>query len=65
MVTHSSILAWRILWTEEPGGLQATSVRVTNAFTIPVAGPFQEDHVAKIIQYVDFSDWLLSLVIYI
>ena len=22
MVTHSSILAWRILWTEEPGGLQ-------------------------------------------
>ena len=24
MVTHSSILAWRILWTEEPGGLQST-----------------------------------------
>ena len=22
MTTHSSILAWRILWTEEPGGLQ-------------------------------------------
>ena len=22
--THSSILAWRIPWTEEPGGLQAT-----------------------------------------
>ena len=21
--THSSILAWRILWTEEPGGLQS------------------------------------------
>ena len=21
MVTHSSILAWRISWTEEPGGL--------------------------------------------
>ena len=21
MVTHSSILAWRIPWTEEPGGL--------------------------------------------
>ena len=20
--THSSILAWEILWTEEPGGLQ-------------------------------------------
>ena len=23
MVTHSSILAWRISWTEEPGGLQS------------------------------------------
>ena len=22
MATHSSILAWRILWTEELGGLQ-------------------------------------------
>ena len=22
-VTHSSILAWEILWTEEPGGLQS------------------------------------------
>ena len=24
MATHSSILAWRILRTEEPGGLQST-----------------------------------------
>ena len=24
MVTHSSILTWRIPWTEEPGGLQST-----------------------------------------
>ena len=24
MVTYSSILAWRIPWTEEPGGLQST-----------------------------------------
>ena len=23
MATHSSILAWRILWTEEPGGLKS------------------------------------------
>ena len=23
MATHSSILAWRMLWTEEPGGLQS------------------------------------------
>ena len=24
MATHSSILAWKILWTEESGGLQTT-----------------------------------------
>ena len=23
MTTHSSILAWRILWTEEPSGLES------------------------------------------
>ena len=23
VVTHSSILAWKIPWTEEPGGLQS------------------------------------------
>ena len=25
--THSSILAWRILWTEEPGGLQSMGLQ--------------------------------------
>ena len=24
MATHSNALAWRIPWTEEPGGLQST-----------------------------------------
>ena len=28
MGTHSSILAWKIPWTEEPGGLQSMSCRV-------------------------------------
>jgi len=23
MATHSSVLAWRLPWTEEPGGLQS------------------------------------------
>ena len=27
MVTHSSILAWRILWTEELGGLQSMDLK--------------------------------------
>ena len=34
MATHSSILAWRIPWTEEPGGLQSTgSQRVRESDT--------------------------------
>ena len=28
MVTHSSILAWRIPWTKEPGGLQSTGSQI-------------------------------------
>ena len=31
MATHSSILAWRIPWTEGPGGLQ--SMGVTKSWT--------------------------------
>ena len=27
MAIHSSILAWRILWTEEPGGLQSIDLQ--------------------------------------
>ena len=36
MATHSSILAWRIPWTEEPGGLQSIKsqrVDLANTFT--------------------------------
>ena len=29
MATHSSILAWRISWTEEPGGLQSVGSQKT------------------------------------
>ena len=27
LATHSSILAWRIPWTEEPGGLQSMELQ--------------------------------------
>ena len=31
MATHSSLLAWKILWTEDPGGLQSIgSQRLTH-----------------------------------
>ena len=31
MATHSSVLAWRIPWTEEPGGLQSIGLDMTEA----------------------------------
>ena len=40
IATHSSILAWRIMWTEEPGGLQSMGTQrvesdwVTNSFSL-------------------------------
>ena len=33
MATHSSIIAWKIPWTEEPGGLQSM---VTKTWTLLV-----------------------------
>ena len=33
MATHSSVLAWRIPWTEEPGRLQSTGSDTTEALS--------------------------------
>ena len=27
LATHSSVLAWKVLWTEEPGGLQSIGLQ--------------------------------------
>ena len=37
MATHSSILAWRIPWTEDPGRLQSTGL--TESDTTEGLGP--------------------------
>ena len=34
MAIHSSILAWRILWTEEPGGLQSLGLQTVGLKTL-------------------------------
>ena len=46
MATHSSILAWRIPWTKEPGGLQSTgSQRVGHDWetSLSLAFTFKEE----------------------
>ena len=38
MATHSSILAWKISWTEKPGGLQSRGRKeldMTERLTLP------------------------------
>ena len=37
MAAHSNILAWRILWTEEPGGLQSWASLVAQLVKNPPA----------------------------
>ena len=43
MATYSSILTWKIPWTEDPGGLQSTALQrfghdlVTNTFTFKMS----------------------------
>ena len=42
MATHSSILAWRILWTEEPGGLQSIELQRDMTEQLSTSAPKQE-----------------------
>ena len=61
MAPHSSVLAWRIPWTEEPGGLQSTgSHRVRHDL-----GPKQQKHkhtcVCMIPSFILYCVGILSL----
>ena len=40
MATHSSILTWRIAWTEEPGGLQSIGLQRVRHDWSDLAGTF-------------------------
>jgi len=37
MATHSSVLAWRIPWTEEPGRLQSMGSHPTERLTLSLS----------------------------
>ena len=51
MVPHSSILAWKIPWTEEPGGLQSMGLqRVRNDLATELAGT-QSTFLPKSLKY--------------
>ena len=53
MATHSSILAWEILWIEEPDGLQSTgSQRIGQDLATKQQ---KQQHVRDVIRYFSFS----------
>ena len=53
MATHSSICAWRISWTEEPGGLQSTRLnRVGHDWS-----NLAQMHTILIVNYLDLLLW--------
>ena len=39
MATHSSILAWKIPWAEEPGGLQSHGVAESQRLSLSLPPP--------------------------
>ena len=41
LATHSGILAWRIPWTEEPGGLQSTGSQELDMTLAPTPSPLK------------------------
>ena len=51
MTTHSSIFAWRIPWTEEPGGLQSVGLEESDT----------AKQLTLLLLYM-YDDWLLTKV---
>ena len=53
MATHSSILAWRIPWTEKPGGLQSIESHRVRHNQSNLAHMHMLDIVNSLMSYVD------------
>ena len=65
MVTHSSILAWRVPWTEKPGRLQSTGLQesdTTERLQLPHASKVMLKVLqARLQKYVNFLMFKLVL----
>ena len=58
MAAHSSILAWRIHWTEEPGGLQAMgSRRAGHGWARGIVGVLTQDSRGEMFKRVWTPAW--------
>jgi len=70
MATHSSVLAWRILWTEESGGLQSMGLqRVGHHCVTTTSLPYEDTAVhtclvdawKKLLRTAPFSSLLMCV----
>ena len=62
MATHSSILAWTIPWTEEPGGLQSwgrTELDTTERLTLSLSASISSSSVSR--SQMQTTGWLALL----
>ena len=60
MDTHSSIPAWRIPWTEEPGGLQSMGCKESNMIEW-LTLTFQVG-IMQIISYTSYSMYMIRII---
>ena len=64
MATHCSVLAWKISWTDEPGGLQSMGSRVDtnehmNILLVSLISVWK--FISTKLMGQGFCQWLLSL----
>ena len=65
MATHSSILAWRIPWTEDPGGLQSMSLQTVGHNWVTEHKGKTEGRTEAANQYSVLNKFILVLLIYV
>ena len=63
MTTHPSILAWRFLWTEEPGGLQSVGsqevghdLAIQQWFVLKLANLIKQNQNIQVFHFRAFED---------
>ena len=55
MATHSSILAWRIPWTEEPGGLQSMGSQESDMTEVTYYMSFHWERITRSLHLVSLG----------
>ena len=65
IATHSSILAWRIPWTEEPGGLQSMGLqRVGYGFSFSICVSSHPELTSNLLKPIGFIS-IVSLLFFL